>query len=315
MSGKHKTRNLLLLIGGLVLLWWLGGLFSPAAKQRSFRSSLFDLDTNLIRSFIITPAPVKQLPPFLFRRSGGTWRIHWVNDSADADPAPIHDMLRSFSHMRVVRYVGQVDDIGGHYALNDSLADHVRIQLAEREVELLVGRVTDTQPPLTIVRLPGDESVYAIDGPLGRYADQTFGDWLPKYLVTGDPANWTRLTFNFPTHVGYVMERRNGLWTIDGTELDPERTERYLGALANAKGPSAVDPSDTLDAVPMYRLMVDDTTRDQPVIVVVFSSKGRFIVRSTLNPTTVMPFDEQNEVMRMFRPPGAFMPRQEADVP
>ena len=316
MSGKRTTRYLLLLLGALALLWWLSGLLSPGAKQRTFRETLLELDTNTIGAFTITPAPYKGIPPFHFRRTGsGTWRMFWANDSADADPAPVHDLLRLWSRMHVDRFAGRVADIAQRYDLTDSTADRFTIQAGGKQHDLLVGGQTNTDPSMTIVQLPGDVNAYAIEGPMGRYADQTFGGWLPKYLLTGDPKNWTRLTFNFPGNTGYVMERVNDRWTVGGTELDPERTERFLISLSRARGQEVTAPSDTLNAVPMYRLLVEDSTRSAPMIVVVFSSNGGFIVRSTLNPSTVMPFNGENEVPRMFRPPAAFMPQHEAADP
>jgi hypothetical protein len=309
MFGKLHTKHLLLLILGLAGLWWLSGLFSPRAQQRTFRENILKLDTNAITGFTITPALNKGLPPIRFQRAGDSWRMHWGTDSGMVDPHPIHELMSSWSNMRVVRLAGGMAEVRDRYDLGDSTTDRLSITAGKETHELLVGRQTAGEPPMTMVNLPGDEHAYAIEGSLGTYVDYTFSEWLPKYLVTGDPKDWIRLTFNFPADTGYVMERQGERWTIDGVQTDPERTEKFLRSLSRARAQSVTDPADTLSAVPQFRLVVEDTTRSAPIVVVVFASNGRFIVRSSLNPQTVMPFDGRQELPRMFRPRTAFLPR------
>lgn len=308
MLGKLRTKHLLLLLLVLAAIWWFSGRVSPRAQQRTFRERILKLDTNTITGFTITPALNKGFPPIRFQRAGEGWRMFWGTDSGYVDEHPVHELLHSWSDMRVVRLAGRMADVRDRYDLGDSAADRLTIVAGKETKELLVGRQTAGEPPMTVVNIPGDESAYAIEGSLGSYTDFTFSEWLPKYLVTGDPSNWTRLTFNFPADTGYVMERSGGHWLIDGVTTDSSRTDKFLRSLARARGRSATDPADTLGAVPQFRLVVEDSTRTIPIIVVVFASKGKFIVRSSLNPQTVMPFDGREEVPRMFRPRTAFLP-------
>lgn len=308
MLGKLRTKHLLLLLLALAAIWWFSGRVSPRAQQRTFRENILKLDTSTITGFTITPALNKGLPPIRFQRAEDGWRMFWGTDSGQVDELPMHELLNSWSNMRVVRLAGRMAEVKDRYDLGDSTADRLSIVAENGTQELLVGRQTAGEPPMTVVNIPGDESAYAIEGSLGSYADFTFGDWLPKYLVTGDPSNWTRLTFNFPADTGYVMERSGGRWLIGGVATDSSRTDKFLRSLARARGRSATDPADTLGAVPQFRLVVEDSTRTIPIIVVVFAIKGKFIVRSSLNPQTVMPFDGREEVPRMFRPRTAFLP-------
>ena len=308
MFGKLRTKHLLLLLGLLAALWWLSGLFSPRAQQRTFREDLLKLDSNTVTAFTITPALFKQLPPFRFHRISEGWRMTWGKDSSLADPAPIHVLLRSWSNMHVVNLAGRLADIAGRYDLTDSTVDRLTITAGNETHELLVGRTTAGEAPMTVVNAPGDEHAYAVEGSLGMYADYTYGEWLAKYLVTGDPKNWRRLVFNFPADSGYVMERDGDRWSIDGVPADTARVERFLSSLARARGQSVTDPADTLNAVPQFRLIVEDTTRSAPITVIIYVSKDKFIVRSSLNPGTVMPFGGRDEIPRMFRSRLAFMP-------
>jgi hypothetical protein len=309
MFGKLRTKHLLLLLVALAAIWWFSGLFSPRAQQRTFRENILKLDTNAVTGFTITPALYKEFPPIRFQRAGEGWRMFWATDSGAVDDHPVHELLRSWSSMRVVQMAGRMAEVRDRYDLGDSTADRLTIVAGNEKHELLVGRQTAGEPPMTVVNIPGDENAYAIEGSLGSYTDFAFSEWLPKYLVTGDPKNWKRLTFNFPADTGYVMERSGGRWLIEGVMTDSSRTQKFLSSLARARGRSVTDPADTLAAVPQFRLVVEDTTRSAPMVVVIYAANGKFIVRSSLNPQTVMPFDGREEVPRMFRPRTAFMSR------
>ncbi len=292
MFGKLGTKRLLVLLALLTAVWWISGRFSPRAQQRTFRAQLLALDSNSVSSFTITPAPFKRLPPLDFQRTPEGWRMRLGKDSSLADPAPIHQLLLSWSGMRVTSLAGRMADVADKYDLGDSTADRLRITAGTDVHEFLVGRHTAGEAPVTVVSVPGDEYAYAIDGILGLYADRTFGEWLPKYLVTGDPKNWQRIVFNFPTDTGYVMD------------CGPDGCR---GSGRRARGQSVTDPADTLSAIPQFRLIVEDTTRSAPIVVVVYVSNGKFIVRSSLNPGTVMPFGGRDEIPRMFRPRATFL--------
>lgn len=308
MFGKLRTGHWMAILCLLGAIWWLTGRVSPGAKQRTFREVIMQVDTGLVRSLTFRAAPFKRYPDLVFTRNGSAWTLHMANDSTTADDAPVHAVLRSVSDMRVLRFTGDRTAIGERYDLTDSTADRLIIDAGGTPIELLVGSAGQGEEATSEVCLPGDKSVYAIAGDLGRLADRSFGDWMPKYLVRGDPRKWARLTFNLPGDSGYVMERHGDNWTIGGQVTDSARTWHYLESLGRSKGLSVTDPRDTLLAQPTFRLLVEDTTGTAPITVVVFALPDRFIVRSSLNPRTVMPFDGQRELPRMFRHPSAFMP-------
>ncbi len=307
MFGKLRTKHLLLLVVALAALWWLSGHFSASAQQRTFREVIMKVDTGSVDSFTIIPAKFKRVPDLRFRRVGMAWQLVMGNDTTIPDDAPVHELLASISDMRTVRLAGRMTEVKDRYELSDSLTDRLVINAADGQHTLLVGRATSSEDAMTVVCPIGDEDAYAVQGRLGEITDKSFGDWMPKYLVRGDPANWRRLTFNFPGDTGYVMERHGTRWTIDGAPTDPSRVAHYLGSLARSRGQSLADPRDTLQAIPAFTLVVEDTTRAVPIAVVVYGVQGRFIVRSSLNPASVMPFDGKNELPRMFRPRSAYM--------
>jgi hypothetical protein len=309
MFGKLRTVHWLAIVAALAAIWWWSGRSSPRAQQRTFRDRLLQVDTAALSEFTLEPAPFKGLPPIHFRRGTLGWWMRMESDSSAVESDAIRDVLGSLADMRTIQLAGQVAAVGTRYDLTDSTADRLILRTTARTIELWVGAGGQSDKPTTAVRLPQELQVYTVAGRLGDAADRTFGGWLPKRLVVGDPQNWTRLTFRFPNDSSYTMERDGAQWTIAGLRTDSARTWRYLQSLARARGQEAGDPRDTLLAIPGYRVTVEDTTRKDPIMVTVYlvPQEQRFIVRSSLHPQVVMPFDPRTEIPRMFRPPDSFM--------
>ncbi|HEY0977461.1 MAG TPA: DUF4340 domain-containing protein [Flavobacteriales bacterium] len=302
-------------VGVVVLLgtvWWWSGRDPRIAEERSFRAEVLQVDTGALHSFIVRPAPSRGFPPMLFTRSGAGWTVTSNGASTPADPRPMQDLLAHLSRMRTERVLGDLGQVGARYSLSDSLANVLEIPDAVPPVRLRVGGSgggDNREIQTSAVMLEGDPLAYTVPGELARLAAMVFPDWIPKPMVNGDPRNWRRLVFLFPGGNGYAMERHGALWTIGGMALDSSKVRKYLGNLSTYSSSGLVDPADTLNAVLAYQLVVEDTTRAQPVVLGVFSVGDHLIARSTLAPPyIVMPFSHDLELPRMFRPPQAFLP-------
>lgn len=309
MFGKLRTVHWLAIVAALAAIWWWSGRSSPQARQRTFRDRLLQVDTSAVTGFTLVPALFKGLPPLHFQRVGTGWRMRMGADSSDVEAEAVRDVLGTVADMRTIQLAGQAESVAARYDLTDSTADRLTLRTATGTVELWVGTGGQGEMATTAVRLPQDQEVYTVAGALGKAADRTYGDWLPKRLVVGDPRNWTDLTFRFPNDSSYALERNGDHWAINGVRTDSTRTWRFLLSLAKARGQEAADPRDTLVAIPGYRVTVTDTTRPDPMVVTVYlvPQEQRFIVRSSLHPQVVMPFDPRTEIPRMFRPPVSFM--------
>lgn len=308
MFGKLRTGVLVLLVAVLAAIWWWSGRTSPTAQQRTFKSRLLTFDTTGLQVFTVVPAPARHIPVQHFRRTAKGWQLQSGADSTLADDEAIRELLGILATMRTIRVVGRMEDVRDRYELGDSTADRLMLDGPDGRHELLVGHTTEGEEPMTVVDLDADPEAYAVAGQLGVLVDRDFNGWVPKFLVRGDPARWQRLTFTFPGDTGYVLERHGDRWLLDGAATDPQRVERYLGSLARSRASALADPADTLTARPAFRLVVEDSTRKEPTVVMLFSLPDHFIARSTVNPRSIMLFDGHYEVPRMFRPRQAFLP-------
>ncbi len=308
MFGKLRTIHLVLAVALLAAIWWWSGRTSPIAKARTFQDVIWSLDTAAVDSFLIEQASFKRFPPIRFYRAEGSWNMVMGMDTAPADPASVNDVLGTIKDLRVQRLVGPLTQVQEIYDLDDLNVERLHVAVNGEQRTLLVGQATGGDEPHTVISPAGDTMAYAVAGLLGMRTDQLFSGWIPKILIQGDPRNWKQVTFLFPGNRGYVMQNRDGKWYIADRQLDQERTVRYLVSLGRSRGSELTDPGDTLGAVPAYQVIVEDTTREVPMTVVVSQVNDHYIARSSLAPMHIIPFDPEKEIPRMFRPPQAFLP-------
>lgn len=309
----RRWRSLLLPLVVVVLagLWWWTGRTSKVAVQRTYAAQLLVIDTALLQELVIRPASNRHHPDLHLERTGGAWTLNSGGHQVQVDDRDMRDLLVLLADLRTARVLGERASLHPSYGLMDTAANMLVLPTDAGPRELLVGRsiASNEDGVSTAVCFADEQQAYTVYGDLFSPTERSFPDWVPKPMVNGDPRHWVRLTFLFPDRSYYSLEQRAGEWWIGDVRTDQERTWKYINNLALYRGNAVVDPSDTLGAVPGYRIEVIDTTRQAPVTLTIYQARGRLIARSSLAPPyLVMPFDQEVELPRMFRPPGAFLP-------
>lgn len=314
MSANARTWWAVAGVAALATLWWLTGDSSSRTKQRTFRANVAQVDTGALRTFIIRPALRRAHPEMVFTREGSAWTLRSAGYSTPADVRTMNELLALLADLHTELVLGRFDAVKDRYALADSTADHLVMDTPAGPLDLAVGNASGSEEALTAVHVADDDDAYAVKGVLGLYTDKSYVDWVPKPMVNGDPRNWRRLTFVFPGSQGYIMERIGDRWAINGMPTDSVKVAKYLRNLSIYHGYALANPADTLNAVLVYNLIVEDTTRAEPMMLGIFESGDHLIARSTLARHIVMPFDPKVELRRIFRAPQAFFP-DDPDIP
>lgn len=307
MSDRWRIILLAALVAALGLMWWLGERSTAEEGPRTFREELVAVDTAALQTFTIVP-PRLLRAPLRFERDSLGWNVSQEGRTTPAFSRPLNELLAALHRMRPFSMPGADPATLERYGLTDSLA--TKIEIPGRDpITLRVGIATAGVERATAIMREGDPNVYLIPGDITSIIAMDLKAWIPKPMVNGDPGNWQRITFTFPGNNSYALERSGAEWLVDGRPADQERVEKYLYALALYYGYDLVNPADTLHARPVYRLQVDDRSREAPITLTIYEVGHRLIARSSLAPAwLVMPFETQEELPRMFRPPGAFEP-------
>ena len=309
MFNKVGTKALLLVVVVLAGLYLLADRYSLRAKDRTFREYVVQVDTTTVVSFSLHPRRAGG-DELRFERTPAGWTVQHGDTLRPADDELVRTFLGPFTGLRAKRMVGGIKLVGERHELTDSLRNRAEFRLVNGDpVQLDIGRSTfapGEEGAWTFVHVPGEKDVFATPGTLQMLADRILNEWRPHHLVRGDTVGFRRLTYTFPSDTGYVMELGPEGWTIDGKAADQYRLGRYLESLSGAQAMHFADDADITGLSPAYRLEIDDVDRTDPIVVEVFPWRDGFVVTSSLNPGSVMAFDAEREVPRLFRPRSAF---------
>ena len=303
MFNKLGTRTLLIVAVVLGLIWFLADRFSAGSQQRTFRSELLRLDTATVTRISILPRNTGHKEILLERKGAQEWVVRFDGVEHRGSHQTIQHLLSELQKVDADRMIGRLDAVKDRYELSDSLSTRVVFTDGGGDHAIVFGkRVQADNGPFTYVSIPGEEKVYAVAGNIGASTDTKPEYWRPRELVVGNPVNWQRVTFIYPADSGYVLERNGAEWLVDSMPADSSKVNNYLKSIALSKAQSFVDSVDVSTLQAAYMMKVEDSTRPDPIVVQAYGWGYGFVVTTTLNPGSVMFFDPQREMPRMFRP-------------
>lgn len=309
MFNKLGTRTLLIVAAVLGLVWFLADRYGAGSQQRTFRSEILRLDTTAVSRIRIVSRVTDHEPVVLERSGAQEWKVTYAGTEHRGSHTTIQRLLNELRSLDADRMIGRMDAVKDKYELADSLATVITFTMGGKEHALAFGkRVQAENGPFTYVNVPGEAEVYAIAGSVGGELDSKPDHWRPRELMTGNPANWQRITFTYPADSGYVLERNGAEWLVDSMPADSGKVNNYLKSIALSKAQSFADSVDVSTITPAYVMKVEDGSRPEPVLVQAYPYGYAFVITSTLNPGSVLFFDPQREMPRMFRPRHRWFP-------
>lgn len=316
MFAKGSTRWLLLAVVVLAAVWLLSDKFSTRAQQRTFREEVIVLDTASVNR--ISARSTKTGPEgIVLEQRAGAWVAVANGKEYRIDNAAVRKILAEFARLKADHLIGNGDAVHMAYNLTDSAATHLEFTTGSGTVALMVGKESYGKQGAaqTAVSVPGEEQVFGVAAILTSIRDLSLNALRPHELVTGDPANWQRVTFTYPADTGYVLERNGGRWMVDTIPADSMKVANFVKSLALSRAQNFADTVDVTGMTPRYELKVEDSAKPEPVVVKVYPFGFTYLVTSTANPGNVMWFDPAREFPRLLRPRHNWLPGQAAPVP
>jgi hypothetical protein len=266
------------------------------------------VDTAKVTSIAMRPGR-RGREPWRIVRGDTAWRLEAASDTLRVPREAMLEVLGPLSSLKVKRQVGTMDLVKDRYELSDTNAERLTIRFADGSAkELLVGRSTfSPKGAWSHVNVPGEQEVYAVEGVLSMATEKSVEEWRPLTVVSGDPANWRRVTFTFGGS-SYAFDRdAAGAWNVepragDSTVSDTARIRKYLSSMSVSKAHRAAKDM-RIDGLPeSHHLEITDVKRATPIVVSLYAlPDGRFLLRSSCNPDNLLWFDPEREVPRLFR--------------
>ncbi len=296
MSGKFNNRTLLIVFLGLAGILVLTRVFTAKKAERTLDADLVEIDTGRISTIYIYPQ-AEQGEELVFSRNGFSWIVTKDELSAPADKYSLGHALDELLNLKADRLVARSEEKWPEFHVNDSLGTRVLVKEGKKTtLDMIIGRFNYQPPPggysgygqqygtgITYVRNSDEDEVYAVEGFLAMSFNQGFNNWRDQTICRLTKDQITKVVFEYPADSGFVAQKQDVNWTINGILADSTSMAQYLNGLSRKSHGDFADGFSPLSS-PLYQVTFEGMNMD-PLLIRVYSQVGdELILHSTINP-------------------------------
>jgi len=246
MFNKKSNKTLLIIFAILLIAVILIFNTESTKKERSFRKSLVEIDTNAITSISIFPKS-KPGSEVKLLKENDVWKVSDEQFRSYSVPnSKINNLFNELSRIKPKRVAARSKSKWTEYQVDSAATRVVAYESGSEVLNLIIGKFAFQQPRSmsTFVRLMGENDVYEVDG----FLDMTFNKDLKSFrnetIIKSDKNNWNKLSFFSGPAKSFELVKLNESWTIDGTLTDSAKTENALNTLARLSNADFIDKAD-----------------------------------------------------------------------
>ena len=319
MSGKFNNRTLLIVFLGLAGILVLTRVFTAKKAERTLDVDLVEIDTGRISTIYIYPQ-AEQGAELVFSRSGFVWIVTKDDRSAPADRYSIDHALDELLNLKADRLVARSEDKWPEFHVNDSLGTRVLVKEGKKtSLDMIIGRF-NYQPPaggysgygqqygtgITYVRNDGEDEVYAVEGFLAMSINQGFSNWRDQAICRLTKDQITRIVFDYPADSGFIAQKMDVNWTINGILADSTSMAQYLNGLSRKSHGDFADGFSPLSN-PVYQVTFEGMNMD-PLLIRVYSQVGdELVLHSSINPESYFRITREGLFRDIFKGSAALI--------
>jgi hypothetical protein len=296
MSGKINNRTLLIVFLGLAGILVLARVFTAKKVERTLDADLVEIDTGRISTIYIYPQ-AEQGSELVFSRRGIAWIVSKDELSVPADKYSIGNALDELLNLKADRLVARSEEKWPEFHVNDSLGTRVLVKEGKKiTLDMIIGRFNYQPPPggysgygqqygtgITYVRNSDEDEVYAVEGFLAMSFNQGFNNWRDQTICRLTKDQITKVVFEYPADSGFVAQKLDVNWTINGILADSTSMAQYLNGLSRKSHGDFADGFSPLSN-PLYQVTFEGMNM-APLLIRVYSQVGdELILHSTINP-------------------------------
>jgi hypothetical protein len=296
MSGKFNNRTLLIVFLGLAGVLILTRVFTAKKAERTLEAELVEIDTGSISTIYLYPQ-AEQGAELIFSRSGFGWTVSKEDLSAPADNYSIDNALNELLNLKADRLVARSADKWPEFHVNDSLGTRVLVKEGKKTtLDMIIGRFNYQPPPggyagygqqygtgITYVRKSEEEEVYAVEGFLAMSFNQGFNNWRDQTICRLTRDQITKVVFEYPADSGFIAQKLDVNWTINGILADSTSMAQYLNGMSRKSHGDFADGFSPLSG-PLYQVTFEGMNMD-PLLIRVYSQVGdELVLHSSINP-------------------------------
>ncbi len=291
MLKSLTNYKLILLLGGLIAIYFIVDYTGGKGRSKSYRSTLVEIDTAKVSAMEIEKQG--KLLRITRTSSGSEWQLELENGKQVAGKqSNVKNSLLNLMSIKPSRLASKDSGKWKDYQV-DSAGTRVKVFHGDDKVlDIILGRfgVKDQRSYHTFVRLEEDNEVYTVDNFMGisfstdaaSYREQTF------YRMKKDSIYTIR--FAYPDSA-FTLTKSGASWLIDGQHpTDSTKTAEFINNLSFTTSKGFVDDVENFGQ-PSFNVTLSANGEDD-LVLSAFNVSGRnTILSSSLNPTAY--FEDQ----------------------
>ena len=279
-----SSKKLLIVLAVLAVIAVIVYFPSGSKTERSFKTSLVDIDTSAVTEIIISPKSMNGKSYKVFKEGNG-WKVTLENGKTATVPNDkAKRLIEQILTIKPKRLAGRSKAKWSEFEVDSSATRIVVKEGGSTTLDIMIGKFLFQQPRSvsTYVRLSDDNDVYLVDGFLSMSFNQKPNSYRDNIVVKSDYKKWDQLVFSYPADSSFQMNKVDGKWVANNTKLDSAKTAKYLSRLSRLTNSNFVDDFDSKSTSPQFELTI--SAHDSTIATVYgYQTDSLFVVNSSMN--------------------------------
>jgi hypothetical protein len=294
----------------LVLLVIVAVFYIYDAKkgESTFKNNLFSIDAAGVTSISIYPKSFNHKEVKIYK-DGSVWKINLVSGKTAVVPfAKVQELLALLTSVKPLSVAAQSPDQWKDFSV-DASGTRVKVfENGKNTLDMTIGKFTYQQPRsmATYIRVSGDDNVYLVSGFLDYSFNHDVDYFRDDNIITDDFANWSKLTFAYPSDSSFQLTKTNGRWQIKGKNVDSSKVFHYLTSLSSISIPNFIDnPGQALLNKAKYSLTIQSSSLGL-ITVNAYEDSTAFAITSSQHSDTYFDGKKADAWKRIFAAKSSF---------
>ena len=282
-----KINNKVLIVVLLVLVGaYLGNKYLGGKGERNFKNVLVSLDTTTVDKIVLTRTPSKGGEIFINKIVPGKFTVQKEDLEDEGDIGMIRSMLSAHVEMKPERLVSNSPAKWEEYEVSDTTGVKVKMYSGDKVLsEIIVGKFDfqqATRTMSTLVRISGEDQVYAVDGFLSSVFNVEFDAIRDKTFLKANKDEIQSVQLDYPADSSFTLSLVNNTWKINELPADSAASVEYTNGLMFLNLRDFVNDFDPAQNELLYKLTIEGDSINT-IVVDCYKRADQYILHSTLN--------------------------------
>ena len=235
---KLSTKILFVLLVVLVTVFVLSRIFRSPGLESNLRKTLVSVDTATVSEVRIQPAS-NRIAEIKLVKEGKNWIVVSDKKKSATDINSVKGILGLLQGLPTQRLASRKKDKWETYNVGDK-GTHVTVYAGSKKIADLNFGKTGFAPgggrygsAYTYVRLSDESEVYTVDGFLESQFNRSYNNWRNKVFLRLNSDEIAKLTFTYPADSGFVVSKKDSVWTIGKEKVDMAKVQDFLNQITS----------------------------------------------------------------------------------